>query len=394
MKPAQIKSRVGVTVGLITVVAILGTMLVASARSPTAAERAAGPEWVKPRLNDVTVVAPDDVWVVGQQRDPTGLKWPLILHRDDTGWAEVPFARGSWNVDAWLVGVDAVTSGDVWAVGNYRTGGTWYPLALHFDGATWTRVPMPDLHRYVEVTDVVAIDAARAFIVGRVRGDPLVLGWDGSAWTRRPFPMPARDALEAVDASGKRIWVTGGRKFYGAPQAYRFAVGHWTMPPMPPLPDYAPWVTMDAHLYGVEIQRTDRVWAVGSQLLQTDYGGDFLDNRFELVIERWDGHRWSIVPTPRIPGPFESATDVASTRGAVWVAGYVTPGEFGHTRALVLVRTPGGWRIPVLPDWVSRHRSALTAIDGLRRGAVWAVGSVAHQPLILRGAAGSWEREL
>ena len=143
---------------------------------------------------------------------------------------------------------------------------------------------------------MVAINATSAFIVGRVRGDPLVLGWDGSAWTRRPFPMPARDALEAVDASGRRMWVTGGRRFYHEPQAYRFAVGHWTMPPMPPLPDYAPWVTMDAHLYGVEIHRIDRVWAVGSQLLQTDYGGDFLDNRLELVIERWDGHRWSAVP--------------------------------------------------------------------------------------------------
>ena len=146
MKPAQIKSRVGVTVGLITLVALLVTMLVASARSPTATERAAGPEWVKPRLNDVTVVAPHDVWVVGQQLDPTGLKWPLILHRDATGWAEVSFARDGWDVNAWLVAVDAAASDDVWAVGNYRAGGPWYPLALHFDGYTWTRVPMPDLH--------------------------------------------------------------------------------------------------------------------------------------------------------------------------------------------------------------------------------------------------------
>ena len=72
MKPVQVRSRVGATVGLITLVALLVTMLVASARSPTATERAAGPEWVKPRLNDVTVVAPHDVWVVGQQLDRPG----------------------------------------------------------------------------------------------------------------------------------------------------------------------------------------------------------------------------------------------------------------------------------------------------------------------------------
>ena len=297
-------------------------------------------------------------------------------------------------MNAWLVAVDASASDDVWAVGNYRNRGWWHPLTLHFDGSTWSRVPAPGLHDYVKLTDVMAIDATHAFAVGRIRGDPLVLGWDGSTWTRQPFPLTGRDQFEAADVSGGTMWVTGGRRWYSAPQAYRFAAGRWTMPSMPPLPDYAPWVTMDAHLFGVEVQRMDNVWAVGSQLLQTDYGGDFLDNRLELVIERFDGDRWRLVPTRRIRGPFEEAADVSSTQGAVWVAGYRSVRDFGRTRALVLIRTGGGWWTPGLPSGVTEHRSALTAIDGVGRRAVWAVGRSAFGPLILRGGGRTWVREL
>ena len=394
MKTARRNSPVGGTVALAAVAAVIAALLVAPTPPLSATGRAPSP-WVKPRLMDVTVLAPDDVWVVGHQIDATGDKWPLILHRDATGWTEAPVARGGWEADAWLVAVDAAAADDVWAVGNYRASGRWWhPLILHSDGVTWTRVPAPGLHNYVELTDVVAIDATSAFVVGRIRGDPLVLEWDGSEWTRRPFPMTGERELDAVDAAEGRMWVTGAREWYAAPQAYRFAAGRWAMPAMPPLPDYDPWVTMDAHLVAVEVQRTNRVWAVGSQLLQTDYGGDFLDNRLELVVERWDGHRWRLVAAPRIRGPFEEAVDVASMNGAIWVAGYRTLRTYGRTRALVLIRTSEGWWAPALPGDVLTHRGLLTAVDGMGRRDVWAVGRAGGKPLILRGDGGTWVREL
>ena len=165
METARRSSLVGGTVALAAAAVFVAAMLVAPPPF-SAAGHAMGP-WVKPRLMDVTVLAPDDVWVVGQQLDGTGKKWPLLLHRDAAGWSEASFARDGWEADAWLVAVDAAAADDVLAVGNYRARGWWHPLILHSDGAMWTRVPVPGLHDYVELTDVVANDATNAFIVGR-----------------------------------------------------------------------------------------------------------------------------------------------------------------------------------------------------------------------------------
>src|SRR5207237_2239 len=55
------------------------------------------------------------------------------------------------NVDArnhYLWGITATASNDVWAVGEHwiNNGNDEEPLALHWDGAAWSRVPMPQIH--------------------------------------------------------------------------------------------------------------------------------------------------------------------------------------------------------------------------------------------------------
>jgi hypothetical protein len=66
----------------------------------------------------------------------------MAMRRDVGGWhpIEVPApARESA-----LLGVDLRVATDAWAVG-WREGADGYadPLAMHWDGSAWTRVPVP-----------------------------------------------------------------------------------------------------------------------------------------------------------------------------------------------------------------------------------------------------------
>lgn len=43
-----------------------------------------------------------------------------------------------------LAGVSAISRFNAWAVGSYSAAGISHTLSLHWNGKTWTRVPVPD----------------------------------------------------------------------------------------------------------------------------------------------------------------------------------------------------------------------------------------------------------
>jgi len=84
-------------------------------------------------------ISPTDAWAVGYYG-----KWrhyPLIEHWDGVNWAVVdaPPLSGPDNP---LYGVAAVSSSDVWAVGEHDLdSGAYLALSMHWDGAAWTVIP-------------------------------------------------------------------------------------------------------------------------------------------------------------------------------------------------------------------------------------------------------------
>src|SRR5262249_39891630 len=89
------------------------------------------------------------LWAVGWQESPSGLK-PLVLRYDTTQpsptWVSVSGAGrvpAPGLIDTVLTGVDVLTASDVWAVGYYFDGSVDRPLALHWDGSTWSNSPIP-----------------------------------------------------------------------------------------------------------------------------------------------------------------------------------------------------------------------------------------------------------
>ncbi|HYV02526.1 MAG TPA: hypothetical protein VEM93_09390, partial [Actinomycetota bacterium] len=188
------------------------------------------------QLQGVSGTSSTDVWAVGLAGFDVP---PITLHWDGTAWAEAP----QQPVEAWLLNVAAIAPADAWAVGYRPTEGGDRTLAMHWDGALWRVVPVPDFPLGGRLLDVSALSSADVWAVGyyvtlgAIR--PLTVHWDGTSWRQVPAPEAGSD---------------------------------------------------NTQLNGVDMVAPDDVWAVGIR----ETSGSVV----KPVIEHWDGSRWTATPSP------------------------------------------------------------------------------------------------
>jgi eukaryotic-like serine/threonine-protein kinase len=178
-------------------------------------------------LDGVAAVSASSAWAVGYTITfPTSGRSgtsTLILHWNGATWAQVP--SPDLGTAYYITGVAAVSARSAWAVGytSIVNGEVASTLILHWNGATWTRVPSQN-HGVGEITGVAATPAGTAWAVGCTGGcftadghgllstsAALILRWNGTAWTRVPSPDPGPFAdLSGVTAlSGSDAWAVG-----------------------------------------------------------------------------------------------------------------------------------------------------------------------------------------
>lgn len=161
------------------------------------------------RLEDVEMIAADDVWAVGSSRDIGGLYRTLILHWNGSNWTIVPSPNLPGENS--LTGVSGTSANDVWAVGGAWDGVTSRQLFLHWDGGTWSQVEGPGGATACAacVGDVLALGPGDVWAVGSGIGH-----WDGEAWTIVPGPtVPGSigSALRSLAKAGPcDAWLVGG----------------------------------------------------------------------------------------------------------------------------------------------------------------------------------------
>jgi len=190
-----------------------------------------------------------------------------------------------------LTGVSGTGSNDGWAVGYASDNGMRHTLTLHWDGASWVRVPSPDVLSGVNSTNqlngVVAIAPNDAWAVGYSVStsqpyQTLTLHWNGVSWTIVPSPnLPPSNvynALNAVSASGpNEVWAVGGAPGEigntGRAILMRWTGSAWTLTPEPP--ETAAGIATSRT--GVTAVSANDVWAVGAYL-----------------AFHWNGSNWSV----------------------------------------------------------------------------------------------------
>jgi hypothetical protein len=141
-------------------------------------------------LTGVADLSPGNAWAVGQ-----GGTGGLLEHWNGSTWSSValPDPNFTPGVDQ---SISASSASDIWVVGSTAntTTGTTTGEALHFNGATWSVVPMPA--GAGAVTDISPSDVWAV-------GGASIEQWNGKVWSIVPSPTPGADlGLTAIAARG------------------------------------------------------------------------------------------------------------------------------------------------------------------------------------------------
>ena len=277
-----------------------------------------------------------DVWVVGTQAGSgTGGGYrTLIEHWDGTAWKVVPSPSPTPG-PAQLGGVAVLSTKNAWAVGWYKGPSALQTLVLHWNGTRWKRVRSPNpsdpgIRPYDPLAAVAALSARNVWAVGtylhRQNGRhsyvTLVLHWNGKRWQRSPSANPGgvghANVLDAVAADpAGHLWAAGRyRNGSGSeqPLVERHRTRGWRGVPAQAAPVAAPELALES----LAPLAANDVWAAGTYL------DDTRDFAPVALIEHWDGHSWSIVPTPHPVEPtgFDALHGIAGVSATdIWAVG-------------------------------------------------------------------------
>ena len=174
------------------------------------------------RVWGVSCAAADECWAVGRHFDGTAYL-TLTERWDGNAWSIVDSPNADGAPDNNLQGVTCAGPGDCWAVGNWGVGsGTAQPLIQHWDGSAWSSVdaPPPTEHpqyNYNFLRNAACASPGDCWAIGYSFQDgayrTLALHWDGAAWSRVATPNTSatqNNHLIGVScASAYHCWATG-----------------------------------------------------------------------------------------------------------------------------------------------------------------------------------------
>ncbi|WP_419999851.1 hypothetical protein [Streptomyces boninensis] len=259
-------------------------------------------------------------------------------------------AAGAWEQMAAPDGqpaavLNAVAAGGqaaAWAVGEEaRSGGTrGRPLALHWNGSSWSRTGVPAFPGSLRTVASGAPDAAWAVGYDTTGADHL-LSFTGTDWRETTFPGrgEAGTELYGVATHGGEVWVSG--RYSGGSCLLHFDGSSWRW--TPPLPGGAA-----PALWSAYTARDGSAWV----------GGD--------AVARFDGSSWQ--PLPALPGLRPVATGVLPLSATdVWVTGhdYGIGGPPGKPPSVLLLHYDGSaWTKVATPFTVGSLSGIAAAADG------------------------------
>lgn len=303
----------------------------------------------------VAATSTTTAWAVGDrgQQDT-----PLIVHWNGTKWRRVPAGAPA---DTWLHAIAASSPGNAWALGETcpPTGSSrQMPVILHWNSRAWRQVPSP-VPPGASLSSVSVTSPANAWVVGRYFASanrspgstrPIALHWNGSAWRRVPLPVPAGAAAELTGVSAtsaSNAWAVGGFASRGTDPAAGFVLhwdgSSWSQVPSAPASAGGP--------IAVAATATDYAWLADSAAgSETAWPGG-------RVAGLWNGREWTTVPIPLVQTHSEGrggqVSALAVSGHAAWMAGdyCTTPTSCGNGQLLpFLLRWTGdAWQLTPPP---------------------------------------------
>jgi len=245
-------------------------------------------------LNAVTAAAADEVWAVGSNYNAaTNKNQVVIVHWEGKGWKVVPGANPGTG-DNFLNGVSAITTHDVWAVGRSTTAfmrssvsprtvpnPPYQTLVEHWNGTKWQAVASPNPASATNwLRAVAAVSSSNVWAVGQqapqgeAPDQTLIEHWNGKAWSvvSSPNAGAAGGVLIGITVVNKdNIWAVGVSSAFQSSFSWNTLIEHWNGRSwkIDPSPNVG---TSGSILFAVAcIPHTEKLWAVGSYNTKSAY---------------------------------------------------------------------------------------------------------------------------
>ncbi len=275
-------------------------------------------------LSGVDDLSPDNAWAVGQSSNAdNGNERTLIEHWDGTSWSIVPSpnpATGIPGDEDVLTAVGGSGPNDLWAVGSEtdQDDPTIFLLFEHWDGTTWSAVQSPTpLMSSQFASSVSAVSSKDVWAVGddeTGQRRTLAAHWNGQAWSIVPTPNLGQGTVQnlltgvSANANGD-VWASGfafnvDHRNFRVPYVLRWSGKSWVMTQLPNLGSEG------SEPNGIQVVSPTDVWAVGQT---QESNGSIL-----TLTEQFNGSNWSIVPSPdpgSVGGLPDSSLDAVATAG-------------------------------------------------------------------------------
>lgn len=205
---------------------------------------------------------------------------------------------------------------------------------------------------------------------GQSNGDTLIEHWDGHTWSRVKSPNSPGSEVSSLDSitaiSADDIWASGTGA--AADGSVYGLMEHW---------DGTRWRAVDVpknpasnvnYLQAVSAATTSDVWVAA------DYVN--AEGVWIPYAEHWDGHVWSIVAVPQLPGSLQTFLTGVATVSAddAWVVGQVIDSS-GTPVTLAEHWNGTKWEVVSTPNPAQAQASGFSAVDATSGGNVWAVGN-------------------
>jgi hypothetical protein len=169
-----------------------------------------------------------DVWAVGYDAGGVALR-NLAAHWDGSAWSIVPTPNvgGGSPPDNHLFAVTAIAQNDVWAVGwenNIDGLNKQLTITMHWDGSAWVVIPSPNPNTSGgELFGVTALSSSDVWAVGESRNfdsgsqSSLTMQWNGSVWTvvDSPNGFFTTQANGAASVAPGTVWAVGSTEIQG-----------------------------------------------------------------------------------------------------------------------------------------------------------------------------------
>jgi hypothetical protein len=251
----------------------------------------------------------------------------------------------------------------------------------------------PNFH--ANLSAVATISATQAWAVGSVDDTPthdsqaLIERWDGVQWQRIAVPESGRGRHAFLNTltvvSPQNIWAMGSLSIPQDPMNAQPLIEHWDGHIWSIVPSPPGIKNRYNILTGAVALSPDDIWAVG--FIQGEEKP--LDLYYQTLIEHWDGHTWSIAG-PMMRGSLHSVTALSAKN--VWAVGTEGYPQIYHT--FVEHWNGASWTRMSSPN--APGNSFLNSVKALSTKNIWAVGSssvtypLASQTLIEHWDGKTW----